>query len=73
LLAPLQLRGGDRKSNSHDESLILADLGIDRNQSSRWQQIAGLADDDFEDYVRETRAAKQGLTTNGRGAQTDVA
>ena len=40
-----QKQGGDRKSNSHDDSLIspsLSDLGITWSQSSRWQKIAAI-------------------------------
>jgi hypothetical protein len=33
-------RGGDRKSPTHDEPVILADLGVERNQATRWQEIA---------------------------------
>src|SRR5262245_22817124 len=29
----------------------LSDLGIDKNQSSRWQKLAGISDDDFEKMV----------------------
>ncbi|HEX5445904.1 MAG TPA: hypothetical protein VFW87_18900 [Pirellulales bacterium] len=42
LLASLSLQGGDRKSKCHREILKLQDLGIDRNQSARWQQEAAV-------------------------------
>ena len=40
LLNSLRLRGGDRKSNGHDDGLKLDDLGISQNQSTRWQREA---------------------------------
>jgi hypothetical protein len=64
-LADLALRGGDRKSNSHGESLILDDLGVDRNQSSRWQQAAAVPEKDFQRYLEETKAANRELTAAG--------
>lgn len=44
-----QSRGGDRKSKLHNETLIptLADLGIEKTQSKRWQDIAGYLPLDF--------------------------
>ena len=42
MLAEMELRGGDRRSKTHDESLKLADLGIGHHQSSRWQRLASL-------------------------------
>ncbi len=40
LLAGMNLQGGDRKSNSHDVTLKLSDLGIERMQPNRWQTQA---------------------------------
>ena len=56
LLELLELRGGDRKSNNHDDCLKLDDLGISQNQSTRWQREAQLNDDVFEEYLRRKRA-----------------
>lgn len=62
LLADLALRGGDRKSKSQTESLMLADLGVNRNQSSRWQQIAAVPEGQFERYLDQTKAANKELS-----------
>lgn len=52
-----QKQGGDRKSNSQNESLIytptLEDLDIDYNESSRWQLMAEIPEEDFIDYIDE--------------------
>jgi hypothetical protein len=65
VLADLTLRGGDRKSKSQPESLILADLGISRNQSSRWQQMAAVPEAQFQRYLEETNAANKELSAAG--------
>src|ERR1700704_2275498 len=51
LLRSLKLRGGDRKSKGHAASLKLADLGISRDQSKRWQHIASVPDAEFTRYL----------------------
>jgi N6-adenosine-specific RNA methylase IME4 len=43
----------------------LGHFGINRNQSSRWQRIAGIPDDEFEQYAIETMTAGRELTTHG--------
>lgn len=65
LLATLIRRGGDRRSNAHVEALKLSDTGIDRNKSSRWQTLAALSDDVFEDYIRTAKQAGRLISTNG--------
>lgn len=47
---------------SNDTTIGLADVGISRDQSSRWQTVARLPDDDFEQFI-ETAPTKQ-LSTN---------
>jgi hypothetical protein len=40
----------------------LSELGITKNDSSRWQSIAFIPEEQFERYVEETKKAKQELT-----------
>ena len=44
---------------------VLADLGIEKMQSSRWQMVASVPDDIFEEHIAETRADGKELTTAG--------
>ena len=41
-------RHGDRKSGSQDVTPKLADLGVTKTQSSRWQKLGSLDDSDFQ-------------------------
>jgi hypothetical protein len=44
-------QGGDQKSKSHDATLKLADIGVTKTQSSRWQRVGALDDEAFESRV----------------------
>ena len=50
ILAEMEMHGGDRKSKLHDATLNLADIGIERTQSHRWQAIASIPEPDFEQH-----------------------
>jgi N6-adenosine-specific RNA methylase IME4 len=60
-------RGGDRRAMSHGATSTLRDLpeGISRSDSSRWQQIAGIPDTHFENFLVTERDAGRELTTKG--------
>jgi hypothetical protein len=59
----MTLRGGDRRSKNHNERLKLNDLGISRNQSTRWQMQARLPENVFRQHIRETCEAGKELTS----------
>jgi len=63
LLSQMMLRGGDRRSKIHQERLKLDDLGISRNQSTRWQMQARVPENVFREHIRETCAAGKELTS----------
>lgn len=63
LLSQMMLRGGDRRSKDHAERLKLEDLGISRNQSTRWQMQARLPDKVFREHIKQTCAAGKELTS----------
>jgi DNA methylase len=56
-------QGGDQKSNLTRSSLI--DVGISHYQSVKWQKLAEIPDDEFEEYIGETKDSDKELTTAG--------
>ena len=65
VLQKLKLRGGDRKSNSHHDSLKLSDLGITAAQSLRWQRESRIPEEEFCRYIAAARAAGREITAAG--------
>jgi hypothetical protein len=63
LLGQMVLRGGDRRSKNHHDRLKLDDLGISRNQSTRWQMQARVPESVFQEHIRETCQAGKELTS----------
>lgn len=71
---PKNSGGGDRKSENYknhsfhndrgDNEPTLSDIGIDYNQSHRWQQIAKLPEETFEQEIAETKAGNRELTSS---------
>jgi phage N-6-adenine-methyltransferase len=56
--------GGDRKSQSQSATMKLADLGVSKTQSSRWQHLAKLSDDKFEERVERAKSLAENSTTS---------
>ena len=52
---------------SHDETAQpkLSDIGISKSQSSRFQQVADLPEDEFEQHIQQTKESGNELTTTG--------
>lgn len=65
LLAQLPLRGGDKKSSNRCDCLVLRDLGITQNQSTRWQKEALIPDERFEEYVNGSMLVGREITASG--------
>lgn len=65
LLIEMKLRGGDRRSKAPPEPLKLRDLGIDKNQSARWQLEASVPEAEFCQFVRTSHAANREITSAG--------
>ena len=65
ILKRLHLHGGDRKSNHRGKGTKLEGFGISRTQSARWQREASLPEEDFREYLRQTRLEGRELTSVG--------
>ena len=55
------VHGGDRKSSF---IVSLDDLGVSRNESHRWQRLAAIPDEQFEEHIAEKRDSEE-ITTAG--------
>ncbi|WP_146597731.1 MT-A70 family methyltransferase [Novipirellula aureliae] len=63
MLAEMKLHGGDRRSDEQDDRLRLTDLGISKDQSSRWQLLARVPAKLFDDFVAQFTVHQVELTT----------
>jgi len=61
LLLLMALRGGDRKSGRRSQ-VNLAELGLTKDQSARWQKEASVPDEEFARLVDAARRGKMELT-----------
>ncbi len=65
LIAKLNLHGGDRREETSQERLTLSDIGVSKDQSSRWQLTATVPERTFEKFVEQTREENGEVTTAG--------
>lgn len=54
---------GGRPKQSHDASVSLESLGVLKDQSSRWQKIAGIDAEAFDQHIESVKADGKELTT----------
>ena len=65
ILWNMKLRGGDRKSTLNGTGVRLRDLGIDKNQSARWQLEASVPENVFCEFVRQQHAHRREISSAG--------
>jgi hypothetical protein len=63
LLAQTVEHGGDRKSDSRSDAPTLNEMGITKDQSSRYQQLAAMPDEHFETAVETAKSTAGEVTT----------
>ena len=63
LLADMDLRGGDRVSDSHRQRVTLKQLNISQSQSARWQKAAEVPEEEFRKLIEVVHAHEVELTT----------
>lgn len=62
-LSELKLRGGKRRGDQATDVLSLKELGVDKNQSARWQLEATVPEELFCHYVRAAQASGDEITS----------
>ena len=65
MLRAMPKRSGarDGKTGLHDVTPLLADVGVSKIQSMRWQQVAAVPEPEFERHLAEAKESKAELTT----------
>ena len=64
LLPEMVKKGGDKRWHPKLQDETLDDLGITKTQSSRYQQLAKIPEEDFERFFVDLRASFQEITTS---------
>jgi N6-adenosine-specific RNA methylase IME4 len=64
-LAAMDGKGGHGGSRKSSCTMKLEDLGITKTQSSRWQQEASVPEEQFEEWVADTKDTAKELTSAG--------
>lgn len=65
-LIPTQFQhGGDRKTASRSHGATLTDVGIEKTAAHRWQKIASIPEEQFEQHIAEAVEQNRELTTAG--------
>lgn len=65
LLTTTVARGGDRRSESKSQPTTLVDLGVTKDQSSRWQRMAAVPAEEFSAAIEEVEAEGRPVTAAG--------
>ena len=65
MLSQMRLQRGRRKQSNHDDCFTLIDLGVTQNQSTRWQKIALIGDEEFANYMRRCQQFGEEITAAG--------
>jgi hypothetical protein len=65
LLMELGVMPGRPRKKSSRQAIILADLGVNKSQSARWQQEARVPEELLELYVASARAERKEITAQG--------
>ena len=66
LLSKTVEHGGDRKSESRSKSPTLNEMGLSKDESSRYQQLAAMPADHFETAVATAKATAGEVTSQMR-------
>ncbi len=65
-LIPEQIKhGGDRKTESRLQDATLKNIGIDKTESHRFQQVASIPEEKFEEHITNVKDKKKELTSIG--------
>ncbi len=65
MLSKLKLHGGDRREETASDRVTLEEIGISKDQSSRWQLAASVPEKAFERFLEEAQQEQGEVTTAG--------